>query len=167
LEKPAGLFDNLLNISIFSKIMSKNLRPRMLPVLLLLSISANIFAQKNYFPTAENWETRTPEQARFDPVKLKAAIDFAVGSEAKAPRSLELAHYQTFGREPFGEAVGPFKERGEMTGIIIRNGYIVAEWGDVNRVDMTFSVTKSFLSTVVGLAFDRKLIRSLQDPAAQ
>lgn len=31
---------------------------------------------------------------------------------------------------------------------------------------MTFSVTKSFLSTTVGLAFDRKLIRSLQDKAA-
>jgi CubicO group peptidase (beta-lactamase class C family) len=28
---------------------------------------------------------------------------------------------------------------------------------------MTFSVTKSFLSTTVGLAYDRKLIRSLQD----
>jgi 1-deoxy-D-xylulose-5-phosphate synthase len=39
----------------------------------------------------------------------------------------------------------------------------VAEWGDPARVDMTSSVTKSFLSTVVGLAYDRKMIRSLQD----
>jgi CubicO group peptidase (beta-lactamase class C family) len=31
---------------------------------------------------------------------------------------------------------------------------------------MTFSVTKSFLSTVVGLAYDRKMIRNLQDRAA-
>ncbi|MDQ3713702.1 MAG: beta-lactamase family protein, partial [Acidobacteriota bacterium] len=66
--------------------------------------------------------------------------------------------------EPFGEAVGAFKERGDATGIILRNGYIVAEWGDPQRVDMTFSVTKSFVSTVVGLAFDRKLIKSLQEP---
>ena len=29
---------------------------------------------------------------------------------------------------------------------------------------MTFSVTKSFLSATVGLAFDRKLIRDLKDP---
>jgi hypothetical protein len=49
--------------------------------------------------------------------------------------------------------------------MIIRNGYIVAEWGEPLRVDMTHSVTKSFLSTVVGLAFDRRLIRSLQDKA--
>ncbi|MGQ0542363.1 MAG: serine hydrolase domain-containing protein, partial [Blastocatellia bacterium] len=38
--------------------------------------------------------------------------------------------------------------------------------GEPARVDMIFSVTKSFLSTTVGLAFDRKLIRSLQDKAA-
>jgi CubicO group peptidase (beta-lactamase class C family) len=133
--------------------------------IILILFSANVFGQKTYFPTADVWEKRSPEQAKFDVAKLKEAIDFAIQSEAKTPRNLELAHYQTFGREPFGEAVGAFKERGEMTGIILRNGYIVAEWGDVNRVDMTFSVTKSFLSTTVGLAFDRKLIRSLQDPA--
>lgn len=131
--------------------------------LLFLLFSVSILAQKSYFPAAENWEKRTPERAKFDVVKLKAAIDFAVESESKSPRNLEFAHYQTFGREPFGEAVGAFRTRGDMTGIIIRNGYIVAEWGDVNRVDMTFSVTKSFLSTVVGLALDRKMIRSLQD----
>jgi CubicO group peptidase (beta-lactamase class C family) len=121
-------------------------------------------AQSNYFPPANNWERRTPEQAKIDPVKLKEAIDFAVANESKAPRNLELAHYQTFGREPFGEAVGAFKDRGDQTGIIIKNGYIIAEWGDPTRVDMTFSVTKSFLSTVVGLAFDRKIIKNLQEP---
>jgi CubicO group peptidase (beta-lactamase class C family) len=132
---------------------------------LVLLISTNSFGQKIYFPTAEIWEKHTPEQAKFDPAKLKSAIDFAIQNEVKAPRNLELAHYQTFGREPLGEAIGPFKERGDATGIILRHGYIVAEWGEPNRADMTFSVTKSFLSTVVGLAFDHKLIRSLQDPA--
>ena len=48
-----------------------------------------------------------------DAARLQEAIDFAVASESKAPRDLELAHYQTFGREPFGEAIGPFKERGD------------------------------------------------------
>ncbi len=122
-------------------------------------------AQSNYIPPAGSWERRSPDRVRLDPVKLKEAVDFAIASESKTPRNLEHAHYQTFGREPFGEAIGQFKERGPATGLIIRNGYIVAEWGDLNRVDMTFSVTKSFLSTTVGLAFDRKLIRSLQDRA--
>jgi len=137
-----------------------------LTTLFLFVFSISLSAQKVYYPSAEKWETRTPDQVRIDPGKLKEAVDFAVQNESKAPRNLELAHYQTFGREPYGEAVGAFKERGAMTGIIIRNGYIVAEWGQPNRVDMTFSVTKSFLSTVVGLAFDRGLVRSLQDRAA-
>jgi hypothetical protein len=97
--------------------------------------------------------------------ETQEAVDFAVANESKAPRNLELAHYQTFGREPFGEAIGAFKERGAATGVILRNGYIVAEWGDPARVDMTFSVTKSFISTIVGLAFDRRIIKSLQDRA--
>jgi CubicO group peptidase (beta-lactamase class C family) len=133
---------------------------------LLILFSINIFAQKTYFPTAETWETRTPEQAKFDSAKLQEAINFAKQSEAKVPRDMELAQAQSFGREPLGEPIGVFKPRGEQTGIIIRNGYLVAEWGEPFRVDMTHSVTKSFLSTVVGLAFDRKLIRSLQDRAA-
>jgi CubicO group peptidase (beta-lactamase class C family) len=133
---------------------------------LLILFSINIFAQKTYFPTAENWETRTPEQAKFNSAKLQEAINFAKQSEAKVPRDMELAQAQSFGREPLGEPIGVFKPRGEQTGIIIRNGYLVAEWGEPFRVDMTHSVTKSFLSTVVGLAFDRKMIRSLQDRAA-
>jgi len=127
------------------------------------------FSQSIYFPPAGDggWERRTAEQAKMDAGRLKEAVDFAVGSESKMPRNLELAHYQTFGREPFGEAVGAFKERGAATGIIMRNGYIVAEWGEPLRVDMTFSVTKSFVSTAVGLAFDRRMIKSLQDRVSE
>lgn len=122
-------------------------------------------AQKLYFPPAGEWERRSPEQAKFDPVKLKEAIDFAIASEARGVRSQELGLTQSFGQAPFGELVGPTKDRGDITGMVVRNGYLVAEWGDPLRVDMTHSVTKSFLSTVVGMAFDRKLIRSLQDKA--
>lgn len=136
----------------------------LIATLLIASVQFS-YAQSNYTPPAGTWERRTPEQAKFDPVKLKEAIDFAIASEAKGPRSQELGLTQTFGQAPFGEIVGPTKDRGDTTGLIIRNGYIVAEWGDPLRVDMSHSVTKSFLSTVVGLAFDRKLIRSLQDKA--
>jgi CubicO group peptidase (beta-lactamase class C family) len=51
--------------------------------------------------------------------------------------------------------------------MVIKNGYIVAQWGDLNRVDMTFSVAKSYLSTVAGLAVDARLIKSLDDKVAQ
>lgn len=48
-----------------------------------------------------------------------------------------------------------------MTGIIVRHGYLVAEWGEPERVDLTYSITKSFLSSTIGLAWDRKLIPDL------
>lgn len=136
--------------------------PRFLFIFLCV-LSSSALGQRQYVPAPGSWERRTPQQAKLDPARLKEAIDFAIASESKAPRDLELAHFQTFGREPFGEPVGPFKERGPATGVILRNGYLVAEWGEPARVDMTFSVTKSFLSATVGLAFDRHLIRSLQD----
>jgi len=118
-----------------------------------------------YYPgPGDAWERRAPERVGMDPRGVEQAVAFAIANETKAPRDLELAHYQSFGREPFGHAVGPFAERGAPAGVILRRGYIVAEWGDPHRVDMTFSVTKSFLSATVGLAYDRKLIRSLQDP---
>lgn len=94
---------------------------------------------------------------------IQDAIQFAKSQESTTPKNLEISHYQSFGREPFGAGVGPFKERGEAAGMILHKGYIIAEWGDVQRVDMTFSVTKSFLSTMVGLAVDKGLIQNVDD----
>ena len=54
--------------------------------------------------------------------------------------------------------------RRQTNGMILRHGYIVAEFGDTNRVDPTYSVAKSFLSTVLGLTLDRGMIKSIDDP---
>jgi CubicO group peptidase (beta-lactamase class C family) len=101
---------------------------------------------------------------KIDPAALKAAVDFSIASESTAPRDLEQDHRLSWGREPYDEPLGPFRTRGPQTGLIIKDGYIVAEWGEVERADMTFSVTKSVLSTTVGLAFDDGLIRDVHDP---
>ncbi|HEX4944304.1 MAG TPA: serine hydrolase [Usitatibacteraceae bacterium] len=116
-----------------------------------------------YYPDAQ-WQRKSPAEAGIDATKLKDAIDLAIASESRNPRDLTLNHYRTFGREPFGIAIGPIRDRGDMTGVIVHRGYIVAEWGEPSRVDMTHSVTKSLLSSVVGVAFDRGMIRSLEDP---
>jgi CubicO group peptidase (beta-lactamase class C family) len=93
---------------------------------------------------------------------VDSAIAFARSMESTMPRDLLSAHWASeFGREPFPEPLGPFKDRGEPTGIIVRHGYLVAEWGEPQRVDVTYSVTKSFLSSTVGLAWDRRLIPDL------
>ena len=120
-----------------------------------------------YVPPAGVWERRSPSAMGMDSVKLAAAMAYAIEKESKTPRDLELNHYQTFGREPFGAAIGPLAPRGGATGVIVRKGYVVATWGDPNAVEIANSVTKSFLSTVVGLAFDAGRIHSVDDTVSQ
>jgi CubicO group peptidase (beta-lactamase class C family) len=115
-----------------------------------------------YYPEA-TWLRKTPAETGISGLLLKQAIDFAIEGETKAPRDLVINHYQTFGREPFGDAIGPIKERGEPTGLIIHHGYIVAEWGDPLGINMAHSVTKSLLSSVIGVAVDRGMIKSIND----
>lgn len=129
---------------------------------LLLAIARPLRAQ-TYFPPAGSWEHRTPAQVGLSQAAVDSAVKIAIANESTSPRDLLQNHLQTFGREPFGEAIGPLRERGGAAGLIVKRGYIVAEWGDVDRVDITNSVTKSFLSTTVGLAWDRKMIRDLKD----
>jgi CubicO group peptidase (beta-lactamase class C family) len=123
---------------------------------------ARASAATPYVPSA-GWERRSYASAGIDSARLADAIAFAIQSDAKAPRDMEESHYRSFGREPYGQGIGPFKPRGEPTGVVLRGGYIVATWGEPDRVDMTHSVTKSFLSAVVGMAVDRGLIASVLD----
>lgn len=135
---------------------------RLLAALLLSALAAA--AQTVYYPgPGDDWQRLSPAEAGFDPAKLQEAVAFAKSAESADTRDLEQRHYFSFGLEPHGDPVGPFKPRGDMTGVIVRRGRLVAEWGEPHRVDMTFSVSKSFLSTVVGLAWDKGLIRDIQD----
>ncbi|GAB3515212.1 serine hydrolase domain-containing protein [Emticicia fontis] len=141
-----------------------------LPIALSLLILGNIYAQKKttepYFPPYNEWQQKKPAEMGLNAAKIDEAISFAIANESKNSRNMEISHYQSFGKEPFGGGVGPFAERGEPTGLIIYKGYIVAQWGEPKKCDMTHSVTKSFLSSVVGLAIDRGLIKSVHDTAA-
>ncbi len=140
---------------------------------LLLLLSTVTLAQKKtaapaapYFPSAQTWVHKAPADLGLSAAKIQEAIAFHRENEIKNPRSMEQSHYQSFGKEPYGYAIGPFNDRGEPSGLIVYKGYIVAEWGEPQRPDITHSVTKSFLSTVVGLAVDRGLIRSVTDTVA-
>jgi CubicO group peptidase (beta-lactamase class C family) len=147
--------------------MSLRARPA---VFLLHSFFAILIAQtsaaQDYVPDSGTWAIRPTDELGFDGGKLRQAIEFAQANETKDVRDLGLRHHMSFGREPHGEAIGPFKTRGPVTGIIVRHGYIAAEFGEPSRVDMTFSVTKSFLSTTVGLAWADGIIADVDDRVA-
>lgn len=139
---------------------------RVLRGYLLFASIATTPAYAQYYPTPTVWERRPPQQAGFDPARLQAAVAFAKTSESATRTDIESLH-AAIANEPFNAIIGPVKERGANSGLIIRNGYIVAEWGDTRAVDMTFSATKSYLSTVAGLAFDAGLLKHPGDTVAR
>jgi len=131
---------------------------------LFLFIFSTLPAQKLYYPEKnKSWETKSPKEVGINPVKLDEAMAFAKANEYSGNVDLRIAIYESFKNEPFINIVGPTKHRGGPAGVIIKNGYIIAQWGDVDRVDMTFSATKSYLSTVAGLAIDDGLIKNVND----
>lgn len=136
---------------------------------ILLLSSQFIVAQKkpipatSYFPDAQNWETRNPQSMGLDSIQLNAAVNFAIQHETKMPRNQELAQIYNFYKEPISDGVGPFAERKSSSGVIVYKGYIVASWGDIDFAEQTNSVSKSFVSTVVGLAVDKGLIKDVND----
>ena len=123
---------------------------------------SSVFAQEIYFPK-RNADWKKAEKATYDESALQDAVNFALENEYSGSRDLRQAILKGFEREPFHEILGPTKKRGAPAGMILKNGYLVTSWGDTKRVDMTFSVTKSFLSTVAGLAVDAKLIADVND----
>ena len=131
----------------------------------ILFFCNNASAQSSYyFPEKNaNWEERKSSEFDINQTKIDEAVAFAMSNEYSGSRDLRIAILKGFAREPYHEILGPTKKRGGPAGLIIKNGYIIAKWGDTRRVDMTFSVTKSFLSTVAGLAVDHNLITSTND----
>jgi CubicO group peptidase (beta-lactamase class C family) len=154
----------------FKHAFNQKIKPMMFRLLfcclIVVSSSLPLTAQnKIYFPERGNqWESRAPESMGISQTSLQAAIDFAEANEYTGSRDLRQAILKGFEREPFHQIVGPTKKRGGPAGMILKNGYIVAQWGDTKLVDMTFSVTKSYLSTMAGLAIDAGMIGSTAEP---
>ena len=126
---------------------------------------------------ASGWERIAPAEAEFDTGKLEAAVDFAVANESRWPKSLYYPDGRYVGivewneTGPWSEIAGPVIPRGAPAGLILKRGRVAAEWGEIARADMTFSIAKSYLAILAGLASDDGLIvvddpvvRTVDDP---
>ena len=148
--------------------MSKRIAFSLIIVVALISVSAtgidtSLLNQKlqdaTYYPPKREWQHRRPEEVGMVSALLDQAVAYARTQGGTFPRDFSTQV------EIFGALLGPLpKEHAETNGIIIRRGYVVAEWGDTKAIDPTYSVAKSFLSTLCGLAVDRGLISSVHDP---
>ncbi len=96
------------------------------------------------------------------------AVGYALGHETQWPRDLR-AHLESgcFEPPPHNEVLGPIRPRGGPNGLILRGGSVVARWGDTRQVDFTFSVAKSYLSLLAGIAVADRLIAALDEPVAR
>jgi CubicO group peptidase (beta-lactamase class C family) len=118
-----------------------------------------------YFPERFDWQHKTPEEVGMNGALVNEAVQLAIAADTPGTHDMTQFLTNSFGKEPLFSLVGPVKDRGPAGGIITRHGYIVAEWGDPKRADITNSVTKTFLTTVVGLAWQRGLIKDVNDYA--
>lgn len=125
-----------------------------------------------YFPEKDKeWETISPQLAGFDETRLRQAIDFVETHESPWPRDLENAEglpgMTQVEKPPWNEILGPIKPRGSSNGLLLKEGRIVAQWGDVARADMSFSVAKSYLAILAGIAGADGLIADIDHPVGQ
>ncbi|MCC6342284.1 MAG: serine hydrolase [Bryobacterales bacterium] len=113
----------------------------------------------SYFPPAGTWEHKAPAEVGMDAAKLKQAVEWARAHESKW--DFEKDQVRVFGRV-LGDVPA---RRAHTNGIILRHGYIVAEFGDTRAVDPAYSAAKSFLSTTAAIALGKGLIRGVNDRA--
>lgn len=116
-----------------------------------------------YFPTpagSGEWERREPGALGLDSSALEEVSRFAIDNEVPWPKDL-TDHPISNDPPEYAEKIGKMRPRGGPAGLVIKDGHIVHEWGDLSRVELTFSATKSYLATVAGVAFDQGLIADL------
>src|SRR5260370_4499887 len=131
--------------------------------LLVAAFAPWLAAQKTatYYPAPGQWQKKSPAEVGMDAAKLQQSIEYAQANGSTW--DFEKDQVRTF-----GTALGPLpKQRAATNGIILRHGYIVAEFGDTKANDPVYSVAKSFLSTVGSLAVAQGLIQDVNDPVAK
>jgi len=122
-----------------------------------------------YVPSATHWEVRPPAAVGMRADMLQAAIAWHRSHESAWPRNFLTPAGRFIGvaDEPLdSEVLGPVRPREAPSGLVMRRGYIAAEWGDTRRADMSFSIAKSYLAVLAGLAVQQRLIGDLDDPVA-
>lgn len=99
------------------------------------------------------------------------AISFAQAHEVPWPRDPQSdparwgVHHDD--PPPFNRLRGPVHPRGGVSGVIRRRGEEVASWGEPDRADQTFSVAKTYLALLAGVAQLRGLLPDPQRPVAE
>jgi CubicO group peptidase (beta-lactamase class C family) len=96
---------------------------------------------------------------------LQHAIQFAIDHET--PWSREVGPRWGIHHDdppPWNHLLGPVHARGGVSGVIQIEGQPVAAWGEPERADLTFSIAKTYLALLAGVAHDRGLLPDVHEP---
>ena len=97
--------------------------------------------------------------------ELEKAIQFAVDHETTWSRDTGVGwgiHLED--PAPWNRLLGPVHARGPVSGTVVLDGETLAMWGEPSRADLTFSVAKTYLALLAGVAHDRGLLPDVHEP---
>lgn len=68
---------------------------------------------------------------------------------------------------PWNRLLGPVHDRGPVSGAVALDGRVLATWGEPDRADLTFSIAKTYLALLAGVAHDRGLLPDPDEPVRE
>ena len=99
---------------------------------------------------------------------IEQAIQFALDHETSWSRSTgdQWGIHQS-DPPPWNRLRGPVHDRGPVSGTILLRGQPLVSWGEPARPDLTFSVAKTYLALLAGVAHDRGLLPDVDEPVGR
>ena len=96
--------------------------------------------------------------------RMQAAVQFANEHESTWDRDVNgVWGVHTQDPPPWNRLYGPVHSRGPVSGTIVVDGTTVTSWGEPRRADLTFSVAKTYLALLAGIAHDRGLLPDVNE----
>ena len=102
---------------------------------------------------------------------LTDAIAFAQSHEVPWPRDPAAdplkwgVHHDD--PAPYNRLRGPVHARGPVSGVILQKGHEIAAWGEPDHPELTFSVAKTYLGILAGVAHLRGLLPDPHEPVIE
>ena len=100
--------------------------------------------------------------------KIDQAVQFSIDHETSWSREITAnwgIHHED--PPPWNRLLGPVHARGPVSGTIVLNGKTLTSWGEPDRPDLTFSIAKTYLALLAGVAHDRGLLPDVDEPVGK
>jgi CubicO group peptidase (beta-lactamase class C family) len=96
---------------------------------------------------------------------LQHAVQFAIDHETPWDREVDgVWGVHPDDPPPWNRLLGPVHGRGPVSGVITLAARPLTSWGEPDRADLTFSIAKTYLALLAGVAHDRGLMPDVDEP---